>query len=105
DLAGGAGQRAVEEVAQAGQDEQDAASADAPGDERRRGQQAHAEPKERQMVRTQMEAPIECEPDRVDPAAHGLSIAAEHRQIGWTSACSRASRTRPSASGSSTLRP
>ena len=104
-LARRARQRAVEEVAEPGQDEQDAPGADPGADERRRRQQAHAEPEERQMVRPQVEVAIEREPDRVDPAAHGLTVAAEHRQIGWTSACSSASRTCPSASGSSIFRP
>jgi hypothetical protein len=81
-LAGGARQRAVEEVAEPGQDEEDAGGAEPRSAERRRGQEAHAEPDEREMVRAQMEPAIEREPDRVDPAAQGLSIAAEHRQMG-----------------------
>jgi hypothetical protein len=81
-LAGGTRQRAVEEVAQPREDEEEAAGSNPPGAERGRGQEAHAEPDERQMIRPQMEPPIEREPDRVDPAAHGLTVAAEHRQIG-----------------------
>ena len=50
-LAGGARQRAVEEVAEAGQDEQGARAPRPAGAERRRGQQAHAEPDDGQVVR------------------------------------------------------
>ena len=105
DLARSARQRAVEEVAEPGQDQEDAAGADARADERRRRQKAHAEPDQRQVVRPEMQMAIERQPDRIDPAADGLTVAAEHRQMGCTSACSSASRTRPSASGSSTFRP
>ena len=82
DLAGGAGQRAVEKVAEPGQDQQHTALAEVPGAERRRGQEAHAETDDRQMVGTQVEAAIQREPDRVGPAAQGLSVAAQHRQMG-----------------------
>ena len=74
------------------------------GDERRGGQDAHAEPEDREVVRPQAQ-PEQRAPDRVGPNANGLAIPPEHRQIGWTSACSRASRMRASAAGSSALRP
>src|SRR5262249_20178556 len=90
DLARGARQRAVEEVAEAGQDQQDAAGADPRADERRRRQEAHAEPDQGQVVRPEMQMAIERQPDRIDPAADGLAVTSEHRQIGrprpWSSA-------------------
>ena len=98
-------QRAVEEVAETGQDEEPAGAARAAGDERAGGQQAHAEPQDGEMVRPQVQALVEHPPDRVDPATHGRAVAAEHRQIGCISACSSASRTRASAAGSSIFRP
>ena len=78
DLAGGARQRAVQEVAETGQDEQPARAARPARDERRRRQEAHAEAEDGQVVRAQAEPSIEHEPDRLDPGAHGLAVAAEH---------------------------
>ncbi len=83
DLAGGAGQRSVEEVEQAGQDQEQAGAAGAPGDEGRGRQQAHAEAGQREVVGTQVQ-PEQRVADGSRPGTETLAVTAQHARIPGT---------------------
>ena len=103
DLPRGARQRAVEQVEEAGDDQEDAGGPDLAEDEGRPGARAHQQPAHGQVVRAQLQPEQEA-PHRIAPGADRVAIAAQH-QIGCRSACSRADRTRSIAAGSSRRRP
>src|SRR5207247_10457759 len=97
-------ERAVEEVAEPGNDQEKPGRTRPTRGERARGQEAHAETDDGEMVGAQVQ-PEQGAAHRVGPRADALAVAPQHRQIDCPRACSSASRARSSVSGSSIFRP
>ncbi len=92
--------RAVEEVAEPRDDQEEPRALEPAGHERARRQHADAEAEDREVIRAEVETD-EGAPHRVRVGAGGLAEASEHRQIGCSSASSSAARMRSRASGAS----
>ena len=103
-LAGDAGERAVEEVAEPGADQEEPRRARAARGECARSHETHPEADDRQVVGAEVQAE-QGAAHGVCPRAHALAVAPQHRQMGCASACSSPMRARSSVSGSASFRP